>query len=434
MNERLIFVELNEINLDAVDLYLKRGHVLNGFKKILDNGLITTRSEKEYENLEPWIQWVSVHTGKKFSEHQVFRLGDFINSSQRQFFEKVEDEGYSVGAVSPMNASNKLKDPTYFIPDPWTKTPSDRSYLSKTVSNAITQAVNDNSEEKLTLKTIINLGIAFIFLVNPKRYFSLIAYALKALRKPWRKALFLDKLLYEIHKSLFKRKKPDFSTLFLNAGAHIQHHYFFNSLLNESSNIENPSWYISKNEDPFLEMLKVYDEILSEVLNIEDAEIIIATGLSQKPYEKIKFYYRLKNHSAFLNMLKIPFKEVFPRMTRDFLISFDSSLQAQEAEKKLSKILVNNKDRLFEEIDNRGKDVFVVLTYPSEIDENTTISFSDKSLLLNKLVSFVAIKNGEHQDKGFAYFTKGISKYAPPEDSHVSKIHQTVLDFFGVSS
>ena len=89
MNERLIFVELNEINLDAVDLYLKRGHELNGFKKILDNGLITTRSEKEYENLEPWIQWVSVHTGKKFSEHQVFRLGDFINSSQRQFFEKV---------------------------------------------------------------------------------------------------------------------------------------------------------------------------------------------------------------------------------------------------------------------------------------------------------------------------------------------------------
>ena len=76
---------------------------------------------------------------------------------------KRSDEGYSVGAVSPMNASNKLKDPTYFIPDPWTKTPSDRSYLSKTVSNAITQAVNDNSEEKLTLKTIINLGIAFIF-------------------------------------------------------------------------------------------------------------------------------------------------------------------------------------------------------------------------------------------------------------------------------
>ena len=34
MNERLIFVELNEINLDAVDLYLKRGHELNGFKNL----------------------------------------------------------------------------------------------------------------------------------------------------------------------------------------------------------------------------------------------------------------------------------------------------------------------------------------------------------------------------------------------------------------
>ncbi len=179
--------------------------------------------------LEPWIQWSSVHTGKTFREHNVFRLGDFVNSNDEQFFEKVEKAGYFVGAVSPMNAANKLKNPAYFIPDPWTQTPCDNSFFSKSITDAIVQAVNDNSQAKLTIKTILNLGLAYIALVKPARLIPMAKYAVNALGKPWRKALFLDMFLYEIHKTLFKRTNPNFSTLFLNAGAHIQHHYFFNS-------------------------------------------------------------------------------------------------------------------------------------------------------------------------------------------------------------
>ena len=140
---------------------------LPGFIKLIDQGIITTSAEAEYENLEPWVQWPSVHTGKTFKEHNVFRLGDFVNSSNDQFFEKVEKAGYSVGAVSPMNASNKLNNPAYFIPDPWTRTPSDNSFFSKSITEAIVQAVNDNSKSKLTLKTILYLIMAFIALVRP---------------------------------------------------------------------------------------------------------------------------------------------------------------------------------------------------------------------------------------------------------------------------
>ena len=92
------------------------------------------------------------------------------------------------------------------------------------------------------IKTIINLCLAFVALVSPKRYIPMFIYALRVFGKPWRKALFLDMFLFEIHKTLFKRKDPDFSTLFLNAGAHIQHHYFFNSPYVKSSNLKNPNW------------------------------------------------------------------------------------------------------------------------------------------------------------------------------------------------
>ena len=42
------------------------------------------------------IQWPSVHTGKTFKEHNIFRLGDAVNSTDDEIFEQVERTGWSV--------------------------------------------------------------------------------------------------------------------------------------------------------------------------------------------------------------------------------------------------------------------------------------------------------------------------------------------------
>ena len=426
---RLVLLELNEINFDAVRHYLSKGIELPGFKKMFDEGLYTTTSESIYENLEPWIQWPSAHTGLSYEQHKVFRLGDFVNADHEQIFEKIESKGFSVGAISPMNASNNLKRPAYFIPDPWTETKSDGSFLSKNISSAISQAVNDNSQSKLTLSTIFSLILAFFIYVRPSRYIDLFIYALSSLGRSWRKALFLDKFLHEIHLTKLKRSKPDFSTLFLNAGAHIQHHYFYNSDFVEDESLKNPNWYIDENEDPFLEMLKVYDLILNDLHSIKNLDLIVATGLSQSPYNEVKFYYRLKNHKKFLSDIGISFSNVVPRMTRDFLIKFDSPDDLVEAEEILSKIYIDE-IKMFSEIDNRGNDLFVVLTYPKEITSQTKMHVDGKQYDLLELVSFVAIKNGEHNPKGYLYLTKGIKKGVIKNNDHVSNIYNLIYESF----
>ena len=428
---KLILLELNEINFDIVKKYVDSGESLPGFKKIIQEGLVETYAEEKYNELEPWIQWPSVHTGLKYNQHGVFRLGDFVNSTNEQFFEKVEALGFSVGAVSPMNASNRLKNPAYFIPDPWTKTECDENFLNKKISSAISQAVNDNSKSKLTMSTLATLCLAFFARVRIRRYLPMAIYALSALKKPWRRALFLDMFLHEMHLDLLKKKNPDFSTLFLNAGAHIQHHYFFNSRFIKSEQHTNPSWYIKEEHDPVLEMIRIYDSIILDITKLKKTDIILATGLSQEPYKKLKYYYRLNNHKEFLEKINIKFTSVTPRMTRDFLVSFKSNEDALEAEKKLSEIVVDDHIKLFNEIDNRGKDIFVVLTYPNEIKDETTISLRKTSIKLKKLVNFVAIKNGEHKSKGFAYFSNEIKDIAPSQGSHVSNIHYSVLNYFG---
>lgn len=428
-DKKLILLELNEINFDIVKKYIQVGNILDGFKTIIETGIVNTVAENKYEQLEPWIQWPSVHTGLTFEQHNIFRLGDIVNSSHNQIFEKIETLGYSVGAISPMNASNKLKNPAYFIPDPWTKTNSDNSPLSRMLSEAISQAVNDNSNSRITFLSKLKLIISFMLLVRPKKWIKMLSYALSSSGKSWRKAIFLDKFLFEVHQKLIIKKKPNFSTIFLNAGAHIQHHYFFNCPHIGNEELKNPEWYINSDSDPLFEVLKEYDEMIQELIN-NNYELIISTGLSQKPYEYSKFYYRLSNHDKFLKKLDINFEEVHPRMTRDFLIKFKMHNDALQAAKILSELKDDKGLNFFNEIDVRDKELFVVLTYPNEITIDTNISIKGISEKFIDYVSFVAIKNGEHQGTGFNYFSKDIKNFAPVNQSHVSGIHYSILNYF----
>jgi len=431
--KRLILLELNEINFDLVERYLSESPGrFQGFEKLLACKGVHTTSEEAYEELEPWIQWVSVHTGKSYNEHKLFRLGDVVGSKVPQFFEQLEMAGVSIGGISPMNAENRLKKASYFIPDPWTQTPTDDSWWSRQLGTAIAQAVNDNSQSRITKKSALSILLGLIRFSQFKHYPLYLKLAYQSIGASWRKALLLDLFLHDLHTSLFNAKQPQFSTLFLNAGAHIQHHYFHNSpFVSTEAKFKNPDWYISPKLDPFSEMLDVYDCIIEEYLAADGYELIVATGLSQLPYDRVKYYYRLKDHFDFLTKIGINFLDIHPRMTRDFLVTFASMENAAKAQNILNGLRISGKvEPLFGEIENRGKELFVTLTYPDEILGADVLQSESVSLKMLEEVAFVAIKNGMHQPKGFAFFTLGIAKLALEDGSHVKGLYSTVLNYF----
>lgn len=433
--KKLILLELNEINFDIVEKYISAdARRFPSFKKLLSGARIRTSCEKQYEELEPWIQWASVHTCRTYAEHGIFRLGDIVGSDVPQIFEKLEQKGIKVGVISAMNAENRLTQPAYFIPDPWTQTPTDSSWWSRSLWQAISQAVNDNAKSRITTKSILQVVFGLLKFGRVKHYQKYLALVTASRRKPWLKALVLDLLLHDIHWSMFNTKEPNFSTLFLNAGAHIQHHYFFNAEpLRKNSSNKNPDWYVANNLDPLADVLDLYDIVIGDYFARSDTEILLATGLAQTPYENLKFYYRLNNHDNFLRKLGINFSIVFPRMTRDFLIEFENEKQALSAQIVLASVWVlDEKTPLFGEIDNRGTSLFVTLTYPLEITDSTMYCVGDRILSLSPEVNFVAIKNGMHQEEGFAFFTPGIAAHAPADKAHVANLGKTVLSFFDV--
>ena len=101
--KKLLFVELNEINFDVLKKYIDHGYKFSHLSKLLTFKNINTLCEEKYEHLEPWIQWHSIHTGKSFDEHKIFRLGDGCKSQFESLHKKLENLGHKVGAISPMN-------------------------------------------------------------------------------------------------------------------------------------------------------------------------------------------------------------------------------------------------------------------------------------------------------------------------------------------
>lgn len=429
---RLVLIELNEVNFDLVHRYAAEG-TLPSFKRLLSRDLRRTTSEASYEKLEPWIQWVSAHSGLTAQEHGIFRLGDIVGSKVPQVFEELEAQGWRVGCISPMNAENRLRAPAYFLPDPWTRTASDGSFWSRVLAKAVGQVVNDNAKQRISASSALALLGGLLRFARSRHYGLYLRLLAGSRGRPWRKALCLDLLLHDLHLLLLQRARPHFSTLFVNAGAHIQHHYLFNARL-ERQGPRNPDWYAAADIDPFGEMLEVYDRILAEYLDQPDFDVIIATGLTQQPYDRVKYYYRLRQHAEFMRLFGVPCVDVEPRMTRDFLVRFATPELARQGQQRLASAKHMASGRpIFGDIDYRGESVFASLVYPDEIGPGFIVEHEAGRLDLHPHVAFVAIKNGMHLGEGFAYFGGAVAAHAPPDGAHVSRLYHTIKDYFAAA-
>ncbi len=399
----MILLALNELNLDYIKGYIEKGKLLN-FKKLLDNNTVNTTSECKYELLEPWIQWTTVQTGKSFDGHQVFRLGDMIaRPDLHQIFEDLENSGLSVGAISPFNADNRLKTSKFFIPDPWTQTKASGGFIIERLSRTVSRCVNSNASGKVGPSDVIWLLLGCAVYVRVKRWTKFLRLVSQR-KKPGVKAAILDMLLLEVFVTLQKKHKPDYSHLFFNGGAHVQHHYMFNSS-QYKGRLKNPDWYCPSDWDPLLMMLETYDTVIGDLL--ESGERIIGvTGLHQVPHEERTFYWRPIAHKDFLIEAGLAGAfDVTPRMSRDFLIEASSKEQASAFEKHLNEFKDSVRDRKVFNVDNRGDSLFVEVVYDEDLVEEMSFEGPNGISIggLKYKLAFVAIKNGKHNGLGYVF-------------------------------
>jgi hypothetical protein len=84
------------------------------------------------------------------------------------------------------------------------------------------------------------------------------------------------------------------------------------------------------------------------------------------------------------------------------------------------------------EVDNRGADLFVMLTYPREITADFRFRIEQQEFAgLSAQVAFVALKNGKHHGVGY-FLDTGYPKQALPEEFPLKQMPERIMSALGL--
>ena len=397
--KRVFLLELNEFNLQLLESGARELDLKN-LQKLLAFSRIQTVTKDAYESdfLEPWVQWVSIHTGVDSSKHKIKHLGDLSHLRVTQLWEELSERGITSGVWGAMNASRgRAELAKFFLPDPWTASENAYSEELQALLDPIRYLSTNylNRSNKIFLKKL--KGIFRLFRANGLVWAFLkeLLYLSKNLLQYGCKSFvfisifdYLSTLLFVQYK---KRYDPDFSILFLNSLAHLQHHHW-----KQLNPMQSP---------PLVYGLRYIDKILGVLFDaIEEGEVFfVANALSQKntSEEKPWILYRQKDQKQFLDQLNIAHTRVESLMTHDAHIYFASEKMMQLAKKALSNLSVFGQ-KLFlveESAEDRNK-LFYRIAFTDEIPAETMFLHAGVEYRFFDLFQVIVKRTGKHIPTG----------------------------------
>ena len=109
---RVILLEFNELCPDLLGDFMGRG-LLPNFRRLYESSAVfTTDAGEDAPNLEPWIQWPTVHSGLPFADHGVFHLGDGKKLACKCIAEVLSEERHGGGSGCNFALDMKRLDPS----------------------------------------------------------------------------------------------------------------------------------------------------------------------------------------------------------------------------------------------------------------------------------------------------------------------------------
>jgi hypothetical protein len=362
-NRMLILIEFNELCPSLLDRFMSQG-MLPNFRRFYEASTIwTTDAEEQPPNLDPWIQWPTVHSGLPFAEHGIFHLGDGKALPHKCLAEVLSDAGIPVGICASMNLNYQRLN-GYIVPDPWDKDGSAYPAWLQTFYRMVSRQVQESSrDEGLAMSEMAKFG--WFMLRN-----GLSALTVRAIvrqlwaerRDPglrWRRACLLDRLLYDIFRSLNRRFDVRFATFFCNSTAHFQHYYWRNM---EPKYFELP--VPSTDHESLREAIPygygAMDELLGRLQDdYPDALLLLCTALSQQAWtDTAKCTFRPTRFETLFEFARVSPERarVKPVMAEEFHVECSTDEEAALVEVRFQELTVEDEPLM--KVQRSGKTLF----------------------------------------------------------------------------
>jgi hypothetical protein len=446
--ERVILLEFNELTPQLIERFVGQG-LLPGFERFQRESLVyTTDAEEHGEMLNPWIQWVTVHSGLSYAEHGVFHLGDGHKLDKKCIWDLLSDRGLRVWVCGSMNVRYDTPLNGCLLPDPWTPNavPHPRSFDAyyKFVQRYVQEYTND----RVPL-TPADYARFLTFMVTHGLSAGTVSAIAKQLlverggKYHWRRATLLDRLQYDVFQSCYRRVKPHFSTFFLNSTAHLQHAYWRN-MDPEDFVIKPTPEEQTDFESAILYGYQAMDRLLQRFMELADhrTTVILSTALSQQPcliYEEHggKRFYRPRDFEKLLSFAGITVPHTCePVMAEEFHVRCTNERDSARAEELLGALRVGDRPALRVHREQGG--VFSGCAIHDQLPEDASLS----STMLGRSTPFFSlfyqpatVKSGMHHPDGVLWIRTPGRRHAVQQDKvSIRDIAPTVLGMFGIAA
>tara|TARA_Y100000816_G_C26094942_1_gene579217 strand:+ start:148 stop:1464 length:1317 start_codon:yes stop_codon:yes gene_type:complete len=323
--KKLIAINLNEFNLAFLKHGAKKFNCKH-IKEFLKIKKIETFSKdlKQDKNLDPWVQSISMNTGKRSKKHKIYNLGEKIPKKIVQIWDILSKQKKSCAIWGTMNTS--FKDNSYikiFLPDPWNHQNKVKPEELKNFYSLPREYAQNYTNFSLTSNFIEILKL-IAFLIKELTFTNLIfllpACLNMVLKKGIKNYMFFflfDVISLKIFQNLSEKYNLNFSLIFLNSLAHYQHNNW-----NEESSHKHYFYFTDQILKMILELSKKYDSL------------IIYNGFSQKKINA-QYMIRPKSPKNFLKKIGLKFNSFHSNMTNGAIVTFSNKKNFLNAIDKL---------------------------------------------------------------------------------------------------
>ena len=230
---RVILLEFNELTPHLLSRFIDAGH-LPGFQALRDTSdVYTTDPEASGVDLEPWIQWVTVHTGLGHEAHGVHQLDQGPDLSEPSIWDTAADRGPGVWLCGAMNVAWQGPTRGHVLPDPWSTRVAPHPRELAPFFEVVQASVREHTAGAKPLGKADYARFA-LFLARHGLSRRSVETAIRQLlrertgRYGWQRVAVLDRLQWDVFRWYHQREKPGLSVLFANSVAHLQHRFWRN--------------------------------------------------------------------------------------------------------------------------------------------------------------------------------------------------------------
>jgi hypothetical protein len=443
----VVVLEFNELSPVLMRRFIDAGH-LPAFRRLHEEAQVwTTDAGERPPFLEPWIQWITVHSGQPYREHGVFNLDEGHRAGAPRLWDVLSAAGLESWICGSMNVAAAPGFRGWLLPDPWTThVPAQPDellpyfeFVRRHVLEYTNAQVPVTSADRLRFVAFMarhGLSRATAWAIVRQ-----LAEERLDARTRWRRAVLLDRLQFDVFRHHWRRARPAFSTFFLNSTAHFQHFYWRN-LEPDLFRVRPAEEEQREFADAVLFGYRQMDRLVGESLEMagRDATVVLCTALSQQPclsYEESggKVIYRPRDFERLLAFAGVTTPHrVAPVMAEEFHVYLESETAAVEVERRLAAMRVGDRPALVVRRDGAG--LFCGCKIHGALKPDATVSGAAASAPFFSMFYLVeGVKSGMHHPEGILWIRSPERAHAVhPETLPLTEVFPMLLGSLGVSA